>query len=412
MDQMSDDEMERKYDSDTDDSEMEMKNDTGDQCVHVDTDDDLILVVLLLQQQQLILTAIAALMQQEYLLITCLQVVMSGSSSLPIVDVSLPRLYPTLPPRLDIRAMTDDDAEINFRFTISEMDRIITAMQLPATFTVNHVVFTALDAVAVTLRRLAYPNRYPDLVQLFGRDEASIGRIFNRTLMHLITRYRQHLELWPGVTAAAVKRYAQAITQYQPAVVEIWAFLDGTHKDIAIPEQHQRATYSGKSRTHQLKYQLLIAPDGLFVSTRGPYVGSKHDVAMLQESRLQVALQPLVVHPHPTATDGSNLIYMIYADAAYQGQSLVMAPFRDPNTRVQRVYNDVLSSLRVSVENGFAKVSQLFPYMNLKRSQRTGLQPVALYFFISVLFTNIHTCLHHSNVPFNIDPPSLERYLS
>jgi len=31
---------------------------------------------------------------------------------------------------------------------------------------------------------------------------------------------------------------------------------------------------------------------------------------------------------------------------------------------------------------------------------------------VSVLFTNIHTCLHGANVPFDIEPPTVRHYLN
>lgn len=224
-------------------------------------------------------------------------------------------------------------------------------------------------------------------------------------MLHLVyQRYSQHLKLWPGVTAAKVAAYAAAITRLNNAVIDIWAFLDGTHRDTARPQLHQRATYNGKNRTHQLRYQVLLAPDGLFVSCCGPFVGTRHDVTILQESGLQAALRPIVTQ--------QDRVYQIYGDAAYQGQPLVMHPFIDPVPHsIQARYNTELSSLRTRVENNFANMNNHFAMTLLKKSQRSGLQPVALYVLVNVLFINIHTCLRGANVPFDISPPSLEQYL-
>jgi nuclease HARBI1 len=75
-------------------------------------------------------------------------------------------------------------------------------------------------------------------------------------------------------------------------------------------------------------------------------------------------------------------------------------------------YNEFMGHLRVHVETGFGKVTQLFSGMDMQRSQRTGLSPTAAYYMCSVLFTNIHTCMHDINRPWQINPPSVEEYLS
>jgi nuclease HARBI1 len=277
-------------------------------------------------------------------------------------------------------------------------------MRLPSTITVNRVTVSAIEGLAMMLKKLNYPCRLYDVSLEFGRNISSTGRIINHMLLLVYNKYQQHLKLWPGVTPARVAAYADAVTRFNPAIIDIWSFLDGTHRDIARPELQQRTVYNGKDRTHQLKYQLVLAPDGLFVSCCGPFVGTWHDVHILHDSQLQPALQPIVVGPQRT--------YMIYGDAAYQGQPLVLPPYVDPpvGSPFARV-NAAFSSLRVRIENNFATMNNHWCATMLKKSQRSGLQPVALYFFVAVLFTNIHTCMNGTNVPFDINPPTVQRYL-
>jgi len=102
----------------------------------------------------------------------------------------------------------------------------------------------------------------------------------------------------------------------------------------------------------------------------------------------------------------------MYGDAAYQGEPLVMHPFISAAPRSpQAHYNRELSSLRTRVENNFANMNNHFAMTLLKKTQRSGLQPVALYVMANMLFINIHTCLNGANVPFDISPPTLEQYL-
>ena len=318
-----------------------------------------------------------------------------------------PRLRPTLPPRVNISDFSEDDALLRCRFTKYEMGKIVEAMGLPGIIkTENRLKFCAVDGLFILLRRLSYPATLDLLATEFGRDPTSVSRIFNHMLDLVYSQYAGTLHLWKGLTRSRVRKYTRSITEYDSAVINVWSFIDGTHRDIARPSdsEEQIATFNGKDRTNQLRYQLIVAPDGLFVSTCGPYVGTRHDVRMLQDSKIQELLSPIVVQ---------NVTNMIYGDAAYRGEPLVMHPFIDAQRGTwQRQYNKLMSRMRVRIENQFAKTYNLFAFTSLKKNQRVGNMPVALFFFVGILFVNIHTCMHGCNMPFRMDCPSVEEYLS
>ena len=74
--------------------------------------------------------------------------------------------------------------------------------------------------------------------------------------------------------------------------------------------------------------------------------------------------------------------------------------------------NAIMSEVRVSVEHGFGKVMQNWSYIGFRNGLKIGLSPVGAYYMVSVLLTNIHTCLRGSqtSAQFEINPPSLEEY--
>ena len=61
------------------------------------------------------------------------------------------------------------------------------ALELPEFYTGHQgFVFTWIEALMVMLRRLAYPNRLCDLVDIFGRAEPELSIVFNMvTLRHV-----------------------------------------------------------------------------------------------------------------------------------------------------------------------------------------------------------------------------------
>lgn len=90
-----------------------------------------------------------------------------------------------------------------------------------------------------------------------------------------------------------------------------------------------------------------------------------------------------------------------------------MVPFKGALTRNQNRVNKQMSKLRVSVEWGFEKIIQLFPFLDFKKNLKFYKQPIGNYYKVGAIFTNCHTCLYGSQAStyFGCDPPQLEQYL-
>ena len=60
------------------------------------------------------------------------------------------------------------------------MIRLAEALHLPESYSgIQKTQATGMEALMVMLRRLTYPNRWCDLVPLFGRTESELSIIFN-----------------------------------------------------------------------------------------------------------------------------------------------------------------------------------------------------------------------------------------
>jgi nuclease HARBI1 len=330
----------------------------------------------------------------------------------PTADVGITQLLlshrdpPDTYERVDVSTIDDTTALERFRFTIEEIRELVTALGLPSHIRANRVTVTSLVALCMLLRRLTFPNRLSDLYREFGYDDTSLSFLINEILDIIVTKYRAHLELWTSLTPGHVATCAQAVTTAYPAVSGIWGFLDGTFRRVARPSKGQRDQYSGYKRSHGQQYQAVITPDGIIVSLKGASLGSRNDLRMWHESGLDATLTPLVTR--------GNYVNHLYGDKAYQGQNLIMAPYRAPLTPPQKVYNAAMSGLRVAVEHGFGRVTSLWAYTDLKKSQKTLLVPTASYYYAMVLFTNLRTCMNGGNQiseQFDMAPPSVDEYL-
>ena len=79
--------------------------------------------------------------------------------------------------------------------------------------------------------------------------------------------------------------------------------------------------YNGHKKVHAIKFQSVVAPNGLVANLYGPVEGKRHDSGMLAMSGLLDALQRYSVSPY-----GNTLC--IYGDPAYPLRPCFQAPFR------------------------------------------------------------------------------------
>jgi hypothetical protein len=163
---------------------------------------------------------------------------------------------------------------------------------------------------------------------------------------------------------------------------------------------------------HAVKYQAIVTPDGLVSSMAGPVEGSVGDWRLWKDCGLENIIrsffQNVLVSEH---------LYL-YGDAGYYGSFGIMGVFRafpnTPLTSEQTSFNTHMLSLKITVEQGFGMVSQKWAYNSYRLGLQTGSSPVAGFYLVSVLFTNILTCLRQWNVVcmrFSCTPPLLSEYL-
>jgi hypothetical protein len=90
-----------------------------------------------------------------------------------------------------------------------------------------------------------------------------------------------------------LKEYSNAIAR-KGGVDGICRFIDGTMRAICRPMENQKLYYTGYKRLHTVKYQAILTPDGLISSLARPYLGTKDDWPMHQQSCIDTKLQDLL----------------------------------------------------------------------------------------------------------------------
>lgn len=149
-----------------------------------------------------------------------------------------------------------------------------------------------------------------------------------------------------------------------------------------------------------------MLPNGIIANLFGPVNGRRHDAHVLAQSGLMNKLEQKF--------HGFRLPPYIYSDTGYPLKKNLIVPFKGAVTIRQKKVNTKMSKLRVSVEWGFAKLIQLFPFLDFKKNLKVYKQEIGNYYKVGAILTNCHTCLYGGQVSeyFECEPPSLDDYLN
>jgi len=63
-----------------------------------------------------------------------------------------------------------------------------------------------------------------------------------------------------------LQAYADAIHHNGASIDFCWGFVDGTVQPIRRPGREQRMLYNGHKRVHAIKFQSVVAPNGLIAN--------------------------------------------------------------------------------------------------------------------------------------------------
>jgi hypothetical protein len=130
---------------------------------------------------------------------------------------------------------------------------------------------------------------------------------------------------------------------------------------------------------HCLKYQAVVAPDGLLVHFFGPIEGRYHDRTAWRMSGIDRNLGR-----HAWDLNGTAL--QLYGDPAYGVSRHLLSAFRGARTTAQeREWNKQMSKVRIVIEWEFKEVITIFPHLDAVKKQKILLSPVALEYQVAVL---------------------------
>ncbi|KAK3087535.1 hypothetical protein FSP39_007238 [Pinctada imbricata] len=313
-------------------------------------------------------------------------------------------------PILHLQDISDSQYKQLFRFDRPGLLEIQSAMGFPEFMSCpNRTKFNIMEGLHVLIRRLSYPNRLEDLSFLFGRTKFELSNIFNTTLDFIYEKYERLLLILdrPWLSPGDLDAMTTAVSDKGSPLDNCLGSIDGTIRPICRPRQNQRVVYSGHKRVHGLKFQSIMAPNGIIAHFYGPIEGRRHDAGMLRESGVETEMQHMMNRPN-------NDVFCVYGDPAYPLTPYIVPPFRGAVISANQArFNKKMSAVRVCVEWGFGKLLSLFAFLDYKKNQKLYLQPIGKYYKVAVILTNCHTCLYGSETStyFGLRPPTVQEYL-
>jgi len=324
-------------------------------------------------------------------------------------------------PRIDKRIahFSNSDCLILFRFEKQDLPRLMKQLQIEPEYELeNGGICNGEHAFLFFLHYMAFPLRLIDpIVQRFwGRTSTELGRIVKavkadiyNTNIHLI---HGNLDFFEPRFNDYTRVMANKILSLNNNVIPIelrgaGAIIDAKLFCMCRPSNWrlQRPAYNGRKKVHCFNGTALVFPDGMFGAIHSPAPGRRNDARMLRESNLNGQLAAAQVN--------RNFLSQLKAilDKAYFNNTHMIAMARAANPAQQAV-NDIISPIRVPIEWSFAKMVQLWKYIDYKKAMKLGQNTPSRYVDIAFILTNCHTCLYGSETGwyFQCMSPTLEQY--
>ena len=152
----------------------------------------------------------------------------------------------------------------------------------------------------------------------------------------------------------------------------------------------------------------MLIPDGYIACLYGPVPAKTHDPRLLRESQLLEQLQTVMPE------NGNNPIYALYGDLAYAQSAYVLGGFHNVDTNSdEAAYNRLLSSVRITVEWGFAELVEHWKFLDFQLAMKIFQCPVAQYYINAAFLSNLRNCLlgNKTQQYFNAKQLTIDEYL-
>lgn len=303
-----------------------------------------------------------------------------------------------------------------FRFSRADIDRVRRLLGIPdIVITHNRDRCPGLWAFCMLLYKLSWPRLMCDFRDTFGGTKQRCGRIVNHVAVFLYLRFSAKMSSLDRerYNDDYILRLCEAGFQKNGVMENIWGFIDATIRPCARPVRFQKVVYNGKNKVHSIKFQTVVTWDGMIAHVAGPWPGARHDSGIFNESSLPQVLSSLPFISHDRLH--RPLAVALYADEGYALSNRVFIPYPDGRVdALHQAFNQKMSQSRITVEWGYHTILRSWAALDFKRNLKLFKSPIAAYYVVAALLTNVQSCLNTYNditLYTGMNTPTVEEYL-
>jgi hypothetical protein len=301
----------------------------------------------------------------------------------------------------------DDDLFLKmFRFRREHFYKMLAAMKLDGSRSIlcgrkgagirNRAQYFPADiCIMIVLRRMAFPCRFVDLVNIFGLPTNRICDIYHSTVDFLYIKFARKLnrfEIWKEHFPA----FAQAFQDFGAPYDSMAGIFDGHNITCCRPgglgnlnsRLDQGQLFSGEKANHSIKYMVAQFPNGMSALS-GPYKGSSHDSRCLRESLWTEYLHEFFL------TTGRR--FLLFGDAGFVVSEYIQAMVKGYGGYMfneARDYNNLMSRIRIYIENSFAGIANEFSYFSYSNGLRLGGRRFHRGYEVANFFMNVRSTFY------------------
>ena len=353
------------------------------------------------------------------------------------VDIQMP---PIEPRNLTLAAINPTSCFIDYRFTHSELTRLIGVagvngnynfnglLGLPRFLTCSNRSRVSGDTAFLYLVRkhVIYSRLTTDAANTVGRDYTQCSRIFLAASKWLYDTWswrvldqRQFTEFWapmlPYWNSLIRQKYLSTYQDPIPARYErVAMFYDCNFFGTCEPVDPvmENAIHSHYEKMHGVKVGCLTGAGGCCLHLSTMYGGRHNDVFIQDNS----AINNIIRH----SQIGQDIQYIAYEDKAFNDKSHMRAKFNNrfyPIEYWQEIINENMDTLLCTVEWKFGRNHSYFGLNNDWRRMKLGESPIEIRITNQYLLDNLLICCRGANNLQYFDfqnfagVPTLENYL-
>ena len=230
--------------------------------------------------------------------------------------------------KFDLDHLENDEYVAEFRFQKDDIYDLPSVLQVPDEIVCyNGTKVSNTEVLCIFLKRHGYPCRHLDLIHRFARPVPELCIIKNFVLRFLHERWGNLFttmnQQWLSPNSLQV--FANAIHDKCAPLENYWGFVPATVRPMCRPGENQRTVYKGHKKIHAIKFQSVVAPNGLIANSFGTEESRRPDSGMLGDSGLLRKLQQHAYGPNRN-------ILCIYGDPVYPLRQQLMGPSKDAAT--------------------------------------------------------------------------------